>query len=128
MKQLLIAGSIYNLFFAVYHLLFWKIFKWETQLSHLDFINNAIMQVLNLCLTFCFLIFSYVSFFHTSELLTTRLGQSLLTGMAIFWMLRAIEQIVFFKLRHWASIVFLIIFIGGAAIYIIPVVVLHHYF
>lgn len=122
MKQLLIAGGIYNLFFAVYHLFFWKIFKWKTQLSHLDFINNAIMQVLNLCLTFCFLIFSYVSLFHTSELLTTRLGHSLLTGIAIFWTLRAIEQIIFFKLKHWVSTLFLIIFIGGSFIYIIPVV------
>jgi len=57
MKQLLIAGSIYNLLFAIFHILFWKIFR-KTQLNKLDFLNRGIMQVLNLCLTFCFLIFN----------------------------------------------------------------------
>ena len=79
------------------------------------------MQVLNLCLTFCFLVFSYISFFHVSELLTTSLGKAFLSGIAIFWFLRAIEQVVFFKLKHWSSVVFLLVFIGGTVIYSIPV-------
>ena len=120
MKQLLIAGSIYNLVFAIFHILFWKIFQWKTQLNKLDFLNRGRMQVLNLCLTFCFLMFSYISFFHSSELLTTRLGNTILAGIAIFWVLRALEQIIFFKLNHWHSIVFLLFFIGGAIIYAIP--------
>jgi len=121
MEQLLIVGSIYNLSFAIFHLFFWKIFKWKTQLAKLDFINRAIMQVLNLCLIFCFLMFSYISFFHTSKLLTTRLGHSLMAGISIFWAFRAIQQIVFFKLKHWGSILFLLVFICGAIIYAIPV-------
>lgn len=120
MKQLLIAGSIYNLVFAIYHLFFWNIFKWKTQLTKLDYLNSAIMQVLNLCLTFCFILFSYVSFFHTAELLTSRIGHTLLVGISTFWAFRAIEQIVFFKLKHWLSIIFLVVFIGGSVIYAIP--------
>jgi uncharacterized membrane protein YwzB len=120
METVLIIGSLYNLLFAVFHLLFWKIFKWDMELSKLSFLNRAVMQVLNLCLTFCFLLFSYISFFHTSELLTTELGHVVLIGIAIFWSLRAIEQIIFFKLKHWGSVIFLLTFIAGALIYAIP--------
>ena len=120
METLLKIGSFYNLAFAVFHLLFWKIFKWDTELSKISFLNRAVMQVLNLCLTFCFLLFSYISYFHTSELLTTGLGHAVLTGIAIFWLLRAIEQVIFFKLKHWGSIIMLLTFIAGALIYAIP--------
>jgi len=120
MKQLLIAGSIYNLAFAIFHVLFWKIFKWKAQLSKLDYINRSIMQVLNLCLTFCFLIFSYISFFHTSALIETNLGNTILAGISIFWLFRAIEQVLFFKFKHWCSVILLLIFICGSVIYAIP--------
>jgi len=120
MKQLLIAGGIFNLAFAIFHILFWKIFNWKTELKKLDFMNSAIMQVLNLCLTFCFLIFAYISFFHHKELLTTSIGKSLLAGISIFWLLRAIEQIIFFGIKHWQSIIFLLVFVGGAILYAIP--------
>ncbi|MCJ7771591.1 MAG: hypothetical protein MUP22_00495 [Desulfobacterales bacterium] len=121
MEILLKIGGIYNLAFAVFHCLFWKIFKWDSELSQLNVLNRAIMQVLNLCLIFCFLIFFYISVFHTSDLLSTPLGQSILICISIFWLLRAMEQILFFKLKHWGSVVFLIIFIFGAVIYLIPV-------
>ena len=122
MDILIKVGSFYNLAFAVYHCLFWKVFNWDADLIKLTFLNRAIMQVLNLCLTFCFLIFAYISFFHTTELLSSDLGQSLLVGISIFWLLRAIEQILFFKLKHWLSIVFTLIFVAGAVIYIFPVI------
>jgi hypothetical protein len=122
MELLLKLGGLYNLAFAIFHILFWKIFKWDSELVKLGFLNRAIMQVLNLCLTFCFLLFSYLSFFHITELLTTGLGNAILAGIAVFWLLRAIEQIVFFKVRYWGSILFFLVFIGGAAIYAVPLI------
>ncbi len=120
MKQLLIAGGIFNLLFAIFHILFWKIFNWRTELRKLDFMNSAIMQVLNLCLTFCFLIFAYISFFHHDELLTTAIGKALLAGITIFWFLRAVEQVIFFGIKHWQSIIFLMVFTVGTILYAIP--------
>ena len=78
------------------------------------------MQVLNLSLTFAFVIFGYVSLVHTTELLVTPLGKSLLVLVALFWLARAVEQVVFFKLKHWGSIAFLLIFLIGASLYGIP--------
>ena len=80
------------------------------------------MQVLNLSLSFAFIIFGYISLAHTSELLSTDLGHSLLILMTLFWMARAIEQIVFFKLKQWGSVAFLVFFLSGAVLYAIPAI------
>ncbi|OGP86468.1 MAG: hypothetical protein A2Y95_08530 [Deltaproteobacteria bacterium RBG_13_65_10] len=116
-ETLVVIGGAFNLLFALFHLLFWRIFGWKTDLTKLSFVNRAIMQILNLCLTFAFVIFAYISFAHPRELLATGLGHSLLMLIAGFWFLRAIEQVVFFRLRHWASWAFLGAFLGGATLY-----------
>ena len=97
------AGGAFNLAFAVLHAFFWQLFDWERDLASLTKVNRAVMQILNLCLTFVFLAFAYLSFVHAEELQATRLGNALLALMAFFWLLRAIEQAAFFGLRHRLS-------------------------
>ena len=80
------------------------------------------MQVLNLCLMLCFLIFAFVSLFQTEELLTTSLGKSLLVGMILFAVFRAAEQIIFFDLKNIRSKVVLFVALLGATIYLIPLI------
>ncbi|MDR2188554.1 MAG: hypothetical protein LBE62_10970 [Azonexus sp.] len=116
-KTWVLIGGIFNLAFAIFHLLFWRIFGWKNELARLSFINRAIVQVLNLCLTFVFIIFSYLSLARSEELLSTALGRSILVLIAVFWLLRAVYQAVFFKLRHWASWAFFAAFVGGASLY-----------
>lgn len=120
MEFLIKAGGVYCFSFVIFHLMFWRLFNWGEDLKSLSLINRAIMQVLNLSLTFAFVIFGYVSLFHSRELLETALGHSLLVLISLFWLLRAIEQIVFFKLKHWGSAVFLMVFLSGAMLYGIP--------
>ena len=120
MEALIKAGGIYCLGFVIFHLMFWRIFNWSEDLESLSFINRAIMKVVNLSLTFVFVIFGYISLFHSRELLETALGHSLLVLIALFWLLRAIEQAVFFKLNHWGSVMFLVVFLAGAVLYGIP--------
>lgn len=117
----IIIGGIYNLAFALFHLMFWRLFRWKEDLASLTRINRAIMQVINLCLTFVFLAFAYISLFHRTELLSTSLGNTLLVLIFIFWILRAIEQIVFFGLRKKMSVTLLVVFVFGALIYLLPV-------
>ena len=114
-------GGIYNLAFALFHLMFWRLFRWKEDLASLTRINRAIMQVINLCLNFVFLTFAYISLFHTTELLSTSLGRTLLVLVFIFWILRAIEEIVFFSLRKKISVTLLVVFVFGALIYLLPV-------
>ncbi len=120
MEILIKAGGIYSLGFVIFHLLFWRIFDWDRDLRSLSFLNRAIMQVVNLSLTFVFFIFGYISLMHTRELLESSLGHSLLLLIALFWFLRAIEQVVFFKLKHWGSVAFLAVFLLGSLLYGIP--------
>jgi len=116
----ILIGGFYNLGFVVFHLMFWKIFQWKKDLSSLTFINRSVMQILNLCLTFVFLVMAYVSFFHTPELVQTNLGRMLLIGFSLFWFLRMIEQVIFFGMRNRVSVILVVIFFFGSIIYMIP--------
>lgn len=120
---LITIGGIFNLTFAIFHLFFWKLFDWRNDLKSLSSINQNVMQILNLCLTFVFLVFAYISLFHTDELLSTALGTTLLALIAIFWFLRALEQIYFFGLKTLVSTLFFVAFLLGTALYALPLVI-----
>ena len=115
-----IAGGIYNLGFAIFHLFFWRLFRWMEDLASLTHINRSVMQILNLCLTFVFLLFGYLSLFHTTELVAGSLGNTLLLGIALFWFLRMAQQMVFFGIRNRISAAFTVLFFLGGLVYLLP--------
>ena len=121
-EVMILIGGFYNLGFAIFHLMFWRLFRWKRDLSSLTFINRSVMQILNLCLTFVFLLMAYISFFNTSELIQTNLGKTLLVGFSLFWFLRMIEQIIFFGIRNLISIALTLVFLFGCVIYLIPLI------
>ena len=113
-------GGVYNLGFVIFHMLFWKIFNWKKELRLLNVVNKGIIQILNLCLTFVFLIFSYISIFHTTELTSTSLGKTLIFSISLFWFLRAIQQMYFYGLKKRISLILFMIFGLGGLIYLYP--------
>ena len=117
-ETILYIGGIYNIAFIIFHLFFWKIFKWEKDLKRLSFTNGNILQILNLSLTFCFVIFAYLSFLYNHELISTPLGNIILKLIAFFWFFRALQQIYFFGIKNVISFLFVIGFLLGAVIYI----------
>jgi hypothetical protein len=82
-----------------------------------------VMQILNLCLTFVFLIFAYISLFHTAELPNSSLGNSLIGLISIFWFLRASEQVYFFGLKKPLSLVLFGSFLFMVALYALPLMI-----
>ena len=120
---LLIIGGIFHFGFAVFHLFFWRLFNWKKDLTRLTFVNRAVMQILNLCLTFVFLVVGYISIFYSNELLTTNLGKVILVAISAFWFFRTIEQIIFFGVKEIRSNILTIIFIVGFIIYLTPVLI-----
>ena len=76
-------------------------------------VNKAIMQVLNLHLTFVFLFIGFAIFLFTNELINTALGKYILGAMAIFWFIRAIDQIIFFDRKNYVSLIMFFVFIIG---------------
>ena len=118
----IVSGGIFCACFALFHLAFWWLFRWKTELAKLTSLNRAVVQVLNLSLTFVFVIFAYLSLAHTAEMESTPLGRSLLLLIALLWYLRAIEQIYFFGLRTRLSVLFLVFFALGGTLYLIPLI------
>ena len=121
-EALIIIGGACTVVLIIFHVLFWRIFKWPETLASLNFVNKATMQVLNISITFIFFIFAYVSFAHTQELLNTQLGNSLLVLISCLWLFRAAQQVVFYKLKHKASVGLTVFFLIGAFLYGIPVI------
>jgi hypothetical protein len=119
----LMVGAFYNLAFAIFHAFFGKIFKWDKQLRLLNFVNKGIIRILNLCLILVFLFFFYISFFHTIELTSTKLGLSTLLFISLFWFIRALEQIYFYGLKNRISLILFLIFIFGGLIYLRPILI-----
>ena len=119
--MLLSIAGYYCIAFAVFHLLFWKIFYWKTDLQRLTPVNRAIMQVLNLCLTFVFLFIGIALILFQPDFLGTKLGTFILMSMATFWFLRATEQVIFFGLKSITSSVFLSVFLIGSILFLLPV-------
>lgn len=115
-------GGMYQIFFLIFHAMFWRLFKWKRELPKLTHINGAIMQVLNLCLMFYFFVFAYISLFHTTELITSPIGSVLLLFMALFWLFRAVEQLVFFSTRRPLSLLMFVLFLFGFCLYVYPLI------
>ncbi len=121
MKTLIIVGGFYCLAFAIFHLAFWKLFDWKTELPKLNEINRGVMQVLNIRLTYIFLVFAFILFFFNDKLLTTNLGKMILAVISLFWLMRAIEQPIFWKFDK-ISAAFFAVFLFGAVIFAVPLI------
>jgi hypothetical protein len=121
MKELLVlAGGVYMVVLIVFHTLFWKLFRWPESLKSLNSVNRSTIQVLNLSITVIFAIFAYLSFLHTDELINTGLGSALLSMISLLWIFRAGLQVIFYGIRHRASVGLALYFLLGALLYGIP--------
>jgi predicted enzyme related to lactoylglutathione lyase len=114
---LLIVGAVHSGAFALFHLCFWRLFDWRRTLEPLSPVNRGIMQVLNLCLTLGLATAGVIVFCDRTEILQTRLGAHLLLALAVFWAVRLIEQFIFFPVRRRVSVVLMVLFAVGAAVY-----------
>ena len=64
---MIFLGGVFNLGFAVLHIMFWRLFRWKEDLASLKRINRSLMQIMNICLTFLLLMIAYISFFHIPD-------------------------------------------------------------
>ncbi|MBU3917616.1 hypothetical protein KKA14_18960 [bacterium] len=101
---LLRIGGVLNLLGAIFHLSFWKLLKWPESLSCLAFDNRAVTQVLNIHLALVFFVFAFISLFHTKEMLSSKLGKSVMISIAFFYAVRLVNEIVFWGLINAESL------------------------
>lgn len=118
-KLLIQIGGLINLLFVAFHLSFWTLFDWEQSLATLSQNDSAVMQVLNIHTAYALGMFALVSLVFANELSITKLGRTLCLSIAGFWILRAVNQVVFWG---WASWFLAFICLVIAALYLIPFV------
>lgn len=119
-KRLLQIGGIINLLLVVFHLSFWKLFNWRESLASLSSDDRAVMQVLNIHTAYVLAVFAIVSLVFPNEMSTTKLGRIISLSIAGFWILRALNQVVFWGILSAGSWIALLVCLAIAALYFIP--------
>lgn len=123
MKAIIFFCGIYSLAFALFHVVFWRLFRWKQELTKLTVFNRAITQILNLRIIYFFLFVAVLCFAFPSELVSSRLGKAFLAGISLFWLGRTIEQFIFFRMNNkWVNIL-TFIFITGAILFALPLII-----
>jgi hypothetical protein len=113
----ILAAGLFDLVLALFHLSFWRLFKWPQTLVLSGTLNRAVTQILNLAITYLFALSALICLLFPADLARTSLGHFWLIAMAIFWLARALVQPPFFGLRHPASLAIFGVFLLGAVIH-----------
>jgi uncharacterized membrane protein len=107
-KILLIIGGIFNTLFGVFHI-------WMARGIHLSnsFSPGArsLMQAFNVFGIIIVFYFAYISFFRQRDLLSTKLGKTTLSLVALVYLSRAIEEFILFEFS--CIIFFPCVLVGG---------------
>ena len=112
--------GIYNLGFVLFHIAFWKLFKWKTDLRKTSVANKAIIQILNTRLIYVFMIFGIIYLFYQHQLYSSNLGNFLLIAVFGFWLGRTIEQFIFLSVKSKMVNILTVVFIMGVILHMIP--------
>lgn len=120
MKTLLYLCGFYNLAFALFHFGFWKLFQWNKELNNLSFANKGIMQILNIQICYYFIFTAIICFVFPTELMTTKLGNLFLIGSSLFWLIRTIQQFIFFRINNYKIHLLTFIFMVGTILFLLP--------
>jgi hypothetical protein len=113
----ILSAGAFNLALALFHVCFWRLFKWPLSLAPSGTLNRGVTQILNLAIAYLFSLSAFVCFFFPADLVQTALGHFWLLAMAIFWLARALVQPAYFGLRHPASLALFGVFVLGAVIH-----------
>ena len=119
----LVAGGILTLAGGFFHLAFWRLFDWKNELPRLRSVNRGIMQVLNIQIAVIAFVLGFVTLRYSSELTNSPLGNALVWGMALFWIIRTINQPLFWGFKSGVSRGFTAVWAVLALTYLIPALI-----
>ncbi len=124
LTSLLVMGAgLYHLGFAVFHLFFARLFRWETQLAKLHPVNRGVMQAMNVFLTVALALFAYLLLRYPELLLTEQTGRMLLFGIGLTWFVRAAIHPKLFGLRHPGSVLVNVLCVVAVGLCWIPLAI-----
>lgn len=117
----ILAGGVLNALLAVFHMFFWELFDWPGSLAVLSLDNRGVMQTLNIHLILVFIMFTYVSLFYSREILQTSLGRIVGATIGLFYLLRSVNEFIFWDMTTLVSQISAVVFIGIGLMYLVPV-------
>lgn len=123
MKTVILFCGFYNIGLVIFHLSFWKIFHWNSDLKKLSFANKAIMQILNIQIIYYLVFVAFICFSFPTELLTTKFGNLFLGGTSLFWLVRTIQQFIFLRGNHYKIHLLTIVFLIGTILFALPLLI-----
>lgn len=86
---------------AFAHLFFPGYFKWASELKTLSLINRQMMYIHTLFIGLVLLLMGALCVVSSKELLETALGNKIVLGLGIFWIVRLIVQFVGYSSLLW---------------------------
>lgn len=120
MTIILKCGAVYHLLFAVFHIFWPTLFKWDKALAPLDTINKQLLPIMSGLFIYIYLVIALISMFSGPDFLSTPYGKWFLLSVAVFWLIRSGMQIRYFGLKQKEALVFFLIFITGIGLYSVP--------
>lgn len=116
-EQFVLAAGAYHVALGVFHLAFWKLFRWREELPKLSRVNRGVVPVLNVMLSYVFFAVALMQLVHPELWAAGKLGRAALAVGAGFWLLRAGLQPLFWP-RTALSWAFVGLFLLGAALHL----------
>jgi hypothetical protein len=117
---LLALCAAHSFALAVFHLMFWRLFRWREELPRMSVPNRAILPILNLRLTYVFIGVGALCIAFPRDLVGTPLGRAIMLGMAGFWLCRLIEQFVYLRIDRPAVHALSAVFALGTVLFAWP--------
>ncbi len=119
-KVLLLIGGTVNLLFGIFHLLLGKALNWTETLSCLSLDNRATVYTLNVHLAYTCLVFAFLSLLFWKDLLSKGVGRVVTTVIGLYWILRAVNQVIYNGLSAPDTSFWVILCLLVSLLYIIP--------
>lgn len=110
-----IAAGLFDVAIVVFHVLFWRLFRWPESLQPSGRLNSAITQTLNVMLTYVFAVYAAVLLWQGREA-----GPALLVPGVGFGILRIWLQVRLFGVESRLSKIFTGLMALGTFLHLIP--------
>lgn len=114
-SSLMFAAAAYVFALAIFHLMFWRLFRWPATLANSGRINTGVTQTLNIMLTLG--VTMYGAALCWGALHPDKTFWTLPAAGAVFLAVRVVVQPFQFSMRDRPSQIITIVFALGAAIH-----------
>jgi hypothetical protein len=98
--HLKIIGTLLILL-SLTHAIFSRYFNWKNDLKPLSLINRQMMRVHTFFIALILFLMGLLCLTSANDLLNTRLGNRVLLGMLVFWLIRLVIQFFGYSTEHW---------------------------